>query len=158
MFWLQTLIAVHVLSALVGIGPTFILHLLLRGNQSAAQLRHSLALQRIVERFPKIGGPIAVASGILLVSFYSYGSFGQLWLIGSLVLFILIQIVVVGVAGRQLQPVLAWEREAAGQTDPVVPPQVEEALKRVGGSMWLAHALAAALFLLMILKPASPLW
>ncbi|WP_309122193.1 DUF2269 family protein [Paenibacillus sp.] len=158
MFWLKTLVAVHVLSAIVGIGPTFIMHLLLRGNQSAAQLRQSLDLMGIVERFPKIGGPVAVLSGILLVSLYGYGSFGQLWLVGSLVLFVLVQIVVVGVAGRQLKPVLNWKRDASEQQEPVVPLQVEAALRRVGGSMWLAHGLAVALFLLMIVKPTTMLW
>ena len=158
MFGLKVLVAIHVLSAIVGIGPTFILHLLMRGNQSASQLRQSLGLMRLVERFPKVGGPIAVLSGILLVSIYSYGSFGQLWLVGSLVLFVLIQILVVGVAGKQLKPVADWERDAAGQKDPVVPLQVEQALRRVGGTMWLAHALAVALFLLMIVKPTTSLW
>ncbi len=155
---LKLLVAVHVLSAIVGIGPTFVMHLFLRGNQTAAQLRQSLDGMAIVERFPKVGGPLAVLSGILLVALYRYGSFGQLWLVGSLALFILVQIVVVGVAGRQLKPVMDWRRNAGGQSETVVPLQVEDALRRVGGTMWLAHGLALALFLLMILKPTATLW
>ncbi|HZG75359.1 MAG TPA: DUF2269 family protein [Paenibacillus sp.] len=158
MFGLKLLVAIHVLSAIVGIGPTFVMHLFLRGNQSAAQLRQSLDSMAIVERFPKVGGPVAVLSGILLVALYNYGSFGQLWLVGSLALFILVQIVVVGVAGRQLKPVMDWRRNANGSQESVVPLDVENALRRVGGTMWLAHALALALFLLMIVKPTVTLW
>ncbi|HZG56255.1 DUF2269 family protein [Paenibacillus sp.] len=159
MFWLQTLVAIHVLSALIGIGPTFLLHALIRAGQTPAQLRHSLALMSVAERFPKVGGPLAVLSGILLVALYDYGGFGQLWLAGSLALFVLIQIVVVGVAGRQLKPAVEWKRgDGDGRSGSDVPPSIEASLRSARGSLWVAHALAVALFLLMILKPTTPLW
>jgi len=154
----NALVAVHVLAAVVGIGPTFAYHAFLRPNQTARQLLFSLAALRSLDRFPKIGGPIAVLSGIALVAAYDYGGIRQLWLSGGLLLFVAVQVVVVGLAGAPQKTLAAWSASAAEQPEPVVPLEVREALRKMNVYMWWAHALAVLLFLLMIVKPAAPLW
>jgi uncharacterized membrane protein len=64
--WLNILVLVHVLSAIIGIGPVFFGHVLLRKGQSLNQLKSSLALSKLLEMFPKILGSLAVVTGILL--------------------------------------------------------------------------------------------
>lgn len=64
MEWLKLL---HILSAIMGIGPTFFGHVLVRSKQSPDELRQSMKLFKWIEMFPKIGGTIAVLTGILLI-------------------------------------------------------------------------------------------
>ncbi|WP_239454115.1 DUF2269 family protein [Bacillus suaedaesalsae] len=95
---LKVLVLIHVLSAIIGVGPTFFGHVLYRKKQNAEDLRHSMKLSNFLNFFPKIGGTLAVVTGIILVVVGNYGSFfTTLWLIGSLVIYILIQIVVIAI-------------------------------------------------------------
>jgi len=64
--WLYILVMIHVLSAIIGIGPTYFSHILLRKGQTYGKLRHSMEIMPTLEKFPKILGSIAVISGILL--------------------------------------------------------------------------------------------
>lgn len=99
MVLLQFLIVIHVLAAIIGIGPTFFGHVLLRKEQSVQELRHSLATVKKLEIFPKVGGSLAVITGFILYFVGDYGSFMQLWLIGTLILYILIQLIVIVMVG-----------------------------------------------------------
>jgi uncharacterized membrane protein len=75
---------VHVLSAIIGIGPTYAFLVVLRKNQSVQELRSSLKMGIILELFLKILGSLAVVTGLVLFFVGDYGQFTQLWLIGSL--------------------------------------------------------------------------
>jgi hypothetical protein len=87
--WLYILIFIHVVSAIVGIGPTFFIHVLLRKGQTYGQLRNSLGLTQALEKFPKILGSLAVVSGLLLAWLGDY-SYKQFWIYGSIALYVLI--------------------------------------------------------------------
>jgi uncharacterized membrane protein SirB2 len=89
---MKWLILIHALAAIIGVGPTFFGHVLFRKKQSFEELKSSLAISKKLEYFPKIGGTIAVVTGFILFFIGNYGSFMQLWLMGSLVLYVLIQI------------------------------------------------------------------
>lgn len=52
---MEYLILIHIISAIIGIGPTYFGHVLLRQNQSLEELRTSLKLAGKLELFPKIG-------------------------------------------------------------------------------------------------------
>jgi hypothetical protein len=73
------ILILNVLSAIIGVGPTFFGHVLTRKKQSVQELRFSLNLWKYLEFFPKIGGTIAVLSGFILIitgnydHFYNYG-------------------------------------------------------------------------------------
>ncbi|PYE48105.1 hypothetical protein [Deinococcus yavapaiensis] len=54
---------IHVLSAVIGLGPTFFSAALLRGGPSPVALRHNLALFSALSAFPKIGGTLTVSAG-----------------------------------------------------------------------------------------------
>ncbi|HZG86398.1 DUF2269 family protein [Paenibacillus sp.] len=158
MLWWDALVAVHVLAAVVGIGPTFAYHLLLHKGQEGRQLLDSLELMKTLDAFPKVAGPAAVLSGIALAAFYDYGGFRQLWLTGSLALFAAIQIIVIGAARAPSKVLYDWREEALSQLEPAVPAGVEAAVGKLRYLFWLVHALTVALLLLMIWKPAVPLW
>jgi uncharacterized membrane protein len=93
---MEWLILLHVLSAIIGVGPTFFAHVLTRPDKTIEQLKVTTELYKRLEYFPKIGGSIAMLSGFILFYTGDYGSFGELWILGSVLLYIFIQIIVIG--------------------------------------------------------------
>lgn len=150
---MKWLILIHVLSAIVGVGPTFFGHVLLRRKQSLSDLRANLELGKYLEFFPKIGGTIAVLSGLVLIFIGNYGSFGQLWLAGSLVLYILIQAIVIGIVTPNQKKLAGWVLDPANAMVQEMPAEQRSLLGRVSNLYYCASALGALLFIFMIVKP-----
>lgn len=150
---MKFLILIHVLSAIVGVGPTFFGHVLLRRNQSPQELRHSIRVLKRLELFPKIGGSLAVLTGIALLLAQDYGKITQLWLIGSIILYVLIQIVVVGIAAPHSKRLAQWVLDPANEAVPALPGEQSQLLARVSNWFYAASALGVTLFIFMIVKP-----
>lgn len=152
---LNLLVLVHVLSAVIGIGPTYFTSVLLRPGQSVSRLRAASGFATQLAVFPKIGGTLAVLSGLLLVWLGQYGRVTQIWLLGSLLLYVAIQAVVLGAAvprTRRLEHGLtALGPRPAGDTLPALQAHL---LTQVYHAHLLATSLGTALFILMILRPA----
>ncbi|WP_409252734.1 DUF2269 family protein [Bacillus sp. SCS-153A] len=151
---LKFLILLHVLSAIIGVGPTFFAHVLTRKKQTAEQLRHSLKMAGHLELFPKIGGSIAVITGLILYFAGEYGAFTQVWILGSLILYVIIQIIVIGFITPQSNKLKDWLH--APENAAVTGALSEEAqgfLNKMNGYFYLASALGVTLFIFMILKP-----
>ena len=150
---MQWLVLIHVLSAIVGVGPTFFGHVLVRNNQTPEQLRHSLKLAGRLDVFPKVGGTVAVLTGILLIALNDYGAFTQLWLVGSLVLYVLIQIVVIGFVAPSQKRLAQWVFDEANLHAAELPGEQRDVLARANSLLYVASAMGLALFVFMILKP-----
>ncbi|WP_127580218.1 DUF2269 family protein [Paenibacillus koleovorans] len=152
---MKYLVLLHVLSAIIGVGPTFFGHVLYRKKQTANELRVSVKLMAMLEFFPKIGGSIAVLSGLLLFFLNDYyGPFTQVWLLGSLILYILIQIVVIGLATPPARKLAAWLSDPANKNvQDSLPEEPKLLLHRVNGLFYLASGMGTLLFIFMILKP-----
>ncbi|MFI8576332.1 DUF2269 family protein [Rossellomorea aquimaris] len=93
---MEWLILLHVLSAIIGVGPTFFAHVLTRPDKTIEQLKVTTELNKRLEYFPKIGGSIALLTGFILFYTGDYGSFAQLWILGSVLLYVFIQLIVIG--------------------------------------------------------------
>lgn len=150
--WLNILVLIHVIAAIVGIGPTYFGHILLRRGQNYGQLRSSLALTKMLEKFPKILGTLAVLSGLLLAWLGGY-SFGDFWIYGSIALYVIIQIIMIVIVA----PLSAKLNAALGGTaEPDSQPlsaEIAAILAKVDIYYWIASALGVILFLLMFFKP-----
>lgn len=150
---MKWLVLIHVLSAIIGIGPTFFGHVLVRSDQTLEQLRHSMKLARKLDYFPKIGGTIAVITGILLISLNNYGSVMQIWLLGSLILYVLIQIVVIGFVAPAQKRVAQWVFAATNLSKAEVPQEQRANLSRANAMLYAASVMGLVLFIFMIIKP-----
>ncbi|WP_127586949.1 DUF2269 family protein [Paenibacillus koleovorans] len=148
MGWLVT---IHVLAAVLGIGPTYFGHILLRKNQSREQLLDSLALFGRLNYFPKIGGTLAVVSGILLVALTGW-EFSDLWIVASLGVYVIIQVMVVGMLGRILSR-LAQSLSAVSEREMVVQADSSVLLAQANRVYYTVSVLGLVLILLMVLKP-----
>lgn len=153
MSWLQLLVLVHVLSAIIGIGPTYFGHVLMRRNQTVAEYRSALQITKYLDFFPKIGGSIAVLSGLGLFFAGSYGTFTQLWLLGSLILFVLIQIIVLGFITPAMGKLRQWLLIPANERLQQFPAEQQHIVNRISNLFYAASTLGVTLFILMIMKP-----
>jgi uncharacterized membrane protein len=150
---MEWLVWIHVLSAILGIGPTYFGHILLRKKQQREQLQQSLVLFKLLNYFPKIGGSIAVVSGVALVALSGW-KFSDLWILISLVLYVLIQVVAVGMLGpvlSQLNQVLNDENEKASDPDTLA--NKTALLSKANQLYNTASIMGTALIILMIVKP-----
>ncbi|BBH21908.1 hypothetical protein Back11_32530 [Paenibacillus baekrokdamisoli] len=150
---MKWLVLIHVLSAIIGVGPTFFGHVLVRNNQTLEQLRHSMKLARLLDFFPKIGGSIAVISGILLISLNNYGSYKQMWILGSLILYVLIQILVIGFVAPAQKRVRQWVFDAKNLSKIELPQEQRVNLSRANTMLYAASVMGLVLFVFMIIKP-----
>jgi hypothetical protein len=150
--WLNILVLIHVLSAILGIGPTYFGHILLRKGQTLGQLRNSLGLMPLLEKFPKILGSLAVVSGILLAWLGHYG-FNQLWIYGGLGIYIIIQIVVIGFMAPAAKKLAVKVMASTDATDQPVSSELSANVAYVNKLYFVASCLGALLFLFMFFKP-----
>jgi uncharacterized membrane protein len=150
---LKVLILIHVLSAIIGVGPTFFGHVLFRKKQTTEELRHSMKLSNYLTFFPKIGGSLAVLTGIALVVIGNYGSFLTLWLVGSLVLYVLIQIVVIAIIDPRAKKLAAWVMSDESKLSEALPEQQQVQLNSISNLYNVASTLGVLIFFLMIWKP-----
>jgi uncharacterized membrane protein SirB2 len=148
---MEYLILLHVMAAIIGVGPTFFGHVLVRRNQTPAQYRSSWAMTKLLEPFPKIGGSLAVLSGLALYFIGDYGSFAQLWLLGALVLYLLIQVTVVALITPASNQLKAWADSAEGMAATAFPAAQQGLLNRVNTLYWIASAMGVSLFILMVM-------
>ena len=151
---MKLLLLLHVLSAIIGIGPTFFIHVLIRPNKTIEELQVTMKLMKGLELFPKIGGSIAVLSGFVLFWIGDYGTFTQIWLAGSLLLYIIIQILVIGLITPRTNRVNEWlilpENVKLTGAPPV---EIQHHLVIIHRYFYLASSLGVLLFIFMILKP-----
>ncbi|MDG0793136.1 DUF2269 family protein [Cohnella ginsengisoli] len=150
--WLGILVAIHVISAVVGIGPTYFGHVLLRKGQTLGQLRDSLRLSAKLEMFPKILGSLAVLSGLLLVWLGDYG-WDQFWIVAAIADYVLIQIVVIAFMSRAAANVAARAHADTGPADRQASSELQAGVAKVNAINYAATVLGIVLFLLMFFKP-----
>ncbi|TFB22838.1 DUF2269 family protein [Filobacillus milosensis] len=151
----QTLVLIHILSAIIGVGPTFFAHVLFRKEQSISELRSSLSMFKKLEIFPKIGGTLAVITGIILYFIGEWGAFTQLWLLGTLILYILIQILIIAFIGPKSKKLRLYLSDpTTGRLD-VLPSEYKKMFYQANRLFWLASTMGVLIFILMILKPSG---
>lgn len=90
------LVLLHVISAVVGLGPAYAFPLILRKEKSLEEVRRMADLVTRLEILPKIFGGLTLLTGILLVWLGNYGTFFTLWIVAALILFILAEVVIIG--------------------------------------------------------------
>jgi hypothetical protein len=150
---MEWLVVIHVLSAIIGLGPAYAFPFLLRNSVSVEEMERSLGHVSRLEMFPKIFGTLAVVSGLLLFWLGSYGPFLQLWIVGTLLLYVVIEILVVGFlnpAAKKLQAsITSSEMKDLAQ----VPASVIAMYSRVRNLHLWASILSLFIFVLMILRP-----
>jgi hypothetical protein len=149
------LVVVHVLAAVIGIGPTYFYPALFRPSLPLSELRAALVTAQRLARYPQIGGPIAVVSGIALVFAIDPGRlFVQKWIFLSIALFLVVQMIIMAIAVPATKKLAAWAFHPSNAGATVLSPEAEAHYRRLRGAHTAAAAFGTVLFALMVLKPA----
>ncbi len=148
------LIVVHVLSATIGVGPTYFFPALLRPSLSPADLRGALTISQRLARFPQVGGPLAVVSGVALVCLVDTHLFSRIWVAGSIALFVAVQVVIIAFAVPATKKLAAWAFHPSNADAKALTPVAEGLYRRLRTAHMVASVLGTGLFALMILKPS----
>ncbi|WP_123042419.1 DUF2269 family protein [Cohnella candidum] len=150
---MQWLVLIHVLSAVLGLGPAFAFPIAMRKAESHREMAHIVRLVSRMEMFPKMFGTLAVVSGLLLFWLGSYGTWLQVWILGTLLVYVVVEILVIGFlnpAAGKLNRLLEEEAAVGAQS----PSSAVSALyERVRNLHLGAGLLSLVIFALMILKP-----
>ncbi|RAP74527.1 DUF2269 family protein [Paenibacillus montanisoli] len=150
---MKWLVLIHVMSAIIGVGPTFFIHTLFGRKDNIGELRSAFKLGSKLELFPKIGGSLAVITGLILV-FADGWEFVSFWILGSLALYIAIQVLVIGFAApvtKQLGKLLEDTKKISA--DQAVPDDQIRLLNKANKLYYGATAMGTLLFIFMVLKP-----
>ncbi|WP_169306684.1 DUF2269 family protein [Cohnella pontilimi] len=143
------LIVLHVLAAIVGIGPAFILPVLGKSAKSGSQLRFIFGIIQKVNKFPKIGGITLLVTGVLLMIVSKIG-FSLVWLNISLLLFLLIEILIIGFVEPRMKRTTHLVLSSEGED---IPSGFAESMKQIAPLESTVHLFTFAIIALMVLKP-----
>lgn len=149
---MKILVLLHVMSAIIGVGPTYFIHTLFGKKDNVGELRSAFKLGSKLEFFPKIGGTIAVITGLILV-FADDWEFVSFWIIGSLVLYIAIQILVIGFAAPVTKQLGKLIEETKLGSDQPLPEEQVRLLDKANKLYVGATVMGTLLFVLMVMKP-----
>lgn len=151
---LQFLVLIHVLSAVMGVGPTFFGHVMIRRSQTVSEYRGALRLIDLMEYFPKVGGTLAVLTGLALIWIGNYGSFLQLWLVGTLIVYIVLQLIVIMMIMPLSKKLRAWLADSSQQEVNRFPAEQQKIVNLISTRYYIASGLGILIFILMIVKPS----
>ncbi|QHW31629.1 DUF2269 family protein [Paenibacillus rhizovicinus] len=149
---MRYLVLLHVLSAIIGVGPAFFIHALFGKKDNFGEVRSAFKLGSKLELFPKIGGTIAVITGLILV-FADDWRFVSFWILASLVLYVGIQVLVIGFAAPVTKKLGKLVNESGLSSDAPVPEEHAGLLHRINRLYYGATVMGVLLFVMMIMKP-----
>lgn len=145
------LVVVHVLAAVIGIGPAFILPILGNSAKTGSQLRFVFGIIQRINIFPKTGGITLIISGILLMIVGKLG-LSLLWLDLALLLFIVIEIVIIGFVEPKMKKVGQLVMASQGEE---IPAGFIDSMKKVAPLELTVHVLTFVIIILMVVKPTG---
>ena len=87
MTFYSIVLLIHVLSAILGLGPGFVMIYVVSRAKTMTELKHAYLIRNRIHRFVMIGGTLLLLSGLTMGAIRPY-LFHMGWYITSLVLFL----------------------------------------------------------------------
>ncbi|MEI3613063.1 DUF2269 family protein [Pseudogracilibacillus sp. SO30301A] len=88
MTFYDVLVVIHIFSAIVGLGPGFVMIYIVTKAETMTELRHVYKIRNKIHIFVMIGGTLLLLTGLVMGILRPY-LFSQIWFISSLVLFLI---------------------------------------------------------------------
>lgn len=88
MSFYKILLFVHVFSAIVGLGPGFVMIYIVTRAETMTELRHAYYIRNRIHIFVMVGGTLLLLTGLLMGTLNPI-LFKQFWFSGSLILFLI---------------------------------------------------------------------
>lgn len=143
------ILIIHIFSAIIGLGPGFVLTFIAVHAKTMTELRHAYYIRNRVHIFVMVGGALLLITG-LIMGFLRPELFGEFWFITSLILYFL---------ALSIAPVLLISRTkpireilALHQSEDI-PDEYYTAAKGLFFYEHLTNVIFVVIIILMITKP-----
>lgn len=149
MTFYKALVFIHIFSAIIGMGPGFILTTVVKSGKTMTELRHSYAIRNKLHIYVMIGGTLLLVTGLGL-GLFNTALFRQGWYVISLILFLAALAIGPIVLSPRSKPIKAMLESHKGDDIP-------EEYWRLSKELFFYENLENVIFIiiitLMILKP-----
>lgn len=145
----QVLVLIHIFSAILGMGPGFILTTVVKSGDTMTELRHSYAIRHRLHIFVMVGGILLLVSGLLMGAINPY-LFTMGWYVTSLLLFLVALAMGPFALTPKSKPVKALLESHQGED---IPPEYFPLAKALFRVEHIENTLFLIIIALMILKP-----
>ncbi|KXH80644.1 DUF2269 family protein [Sporosarcina sp. HYO08] len=142
-------VLVHVMAAVVGLGPAFIFPILFRFSKTKEQMLWINALMAAIEKVVIVGSLTLLATGLFMGMLHPY-LFSTGWYIASIALYVLAQVLVIGIAGKNAQMAATLLEQSEGTS---IPEEVLLLNKKADAALLYANGIAIVMIILMVTKP-----
>ncbi|SFL56471.1 Predicted integral membrane protein [Gracilibacillus orientalis] len=143
------LVIIHIFSAIVGIGPGFVLTTIVKSAKSLPEIRHAFALKAKVHIYVMIGGILVLLTGLLMGAINPI-LFQQGWYLSSLVLYFIALSLGPTLLKKFMAPIKELIADSSLETIPAAYHENVQKLLRVE---YIENTLLLIIILLMITKP-----
>jgi|SRR5690625_775412 len=149
MTFYQLLVLVHILSAILGLGPGFVMIYIVTKSKNMTELRHAFFIRNRIHHFVMVGGILLLVTG-LWMGFINTYLFKAGWYIISIVLYL----IALAAGPFILKPIAKPINEIlANHKGEEIPKTYHEHAKRLFFHERVLNTIFIIIILLMILKP-----
>lgn len=145
----KILVFIHIFSAILGMGPGFILTTVVKSGKNMTELRHSYRIRHKLHIYVMVGGTLLLITG-LSMGVINTNLFHMGWYVTSLVLFLAALAIGPVVLSPRSKPVQALLESHKGEDIPEEYPRLSRILFRYE---LLENVIFLIIIALMILKP-----
>ncbi|MBT2688406.1 DUF2269 family protein [Bacillus sp. ISL-47] len=143
------LVLIHVVAAVVGLGASFAMPVVMKSPATAGQAKYSLNLNSKIETFAKVGSIILLITGLVL-GILNTALFTQAWYIASIAIYIGVQFIVAGIMPKKIKSMAEIMENHKGDDIPDPYTKLNQELRPYNA---IIHTAAVVLIVLMSLKP-----
>lgn len=144
-----SIVLIHIIAAVVGLGASFAMPLVLKGAKTAEQAKYSLDLNMKIEKFAKIGSITLLVTGLIL-GFLNPVLFKTGWYITSLVIYIAVQPIVAAIMPKKIKLATVELSSHEGEEVPASYHKMNAELRPFNT---ILHTSVVVLIILMSVKP-----
>lgn len=149
MSFYNILVFIHIVSAIVGMGPSFVMTRVIAKVDTMSELRYGFKMRKIMHTFIMVGGTLLLTTGLIMGIMRPY-LFGQVWYTGSLILYL----VILAAGPIWLRPVTKPIKDILNNhKEDAIPAEYFPLAKRLFFVERITNTLIATIIILMILKP-----
>jgi uncharacterized membrane protein len=145
----RLLVLIHVLSAIVGLGPGFIMIYVVTKARTMTELRHAYFIRNRLHVFVMIGGTLLLLTGLTMGTMNSY-LFHAGWYITSLTLFLIALGFGPIVLSPRSKPIKAFLKNHTGDN---IPGEYYKLAKKLFFYERIENLIFLIIIVLMVLKP-----
>jgi uncharacterized membrane protein len=145
----QVIVFIHIFSAIMGMGPGFILTTVVKSGKTMTELRHSYAIRHKLHIYVMIGGTLLLVTGLVMGLINPY-LFHMGWYVTSLILFLISLALGPLALSPRSKPIKALIDSYQGEE---IPQEYYPLAKRLFNCEYLENFIFIIIIALMILKP-----